>query len=99
MTLNRHNPGSNGAKIASFWDVSLSRKGQKDSARSFNPINANLTRDPFDGRMAFVPEGHADRSQAQSAWVAMQRTPVPEGRSKSWSVPEIFVVETEFMPV
>jgi hypothetical protein len=44
--------------------------------------------------MAFVPEGQADRSQARSAWVTMQRVPVPEGRSKSWSVQEIFVVET-----
>jgi hypothetical protein len=32
--------------------------------------------------MAFVPEGQADSSQARSAWVVMQRTPVPEGRSK-----------------
>jgi hypothetical protein len=30
--------------------------------------------------MAFVPEGQADRSQARSAWVAMQKGPVPEGR-------------------
>jgi hypothetical protein len=49
----------------------------------------------FDGRMAFVPEGQADSSQARSALVAMQRDPVPEGRSKSLSVPQIFVVETE----
>ena len=35
----------------------------------------------------FVPEGQADRSQARSAWVAMQRVPVPEGRSRSWSSP------------
>ena len=45
--------------------------------------------------MAFVPEGQADSSQARSAWIAMQRDPVPEGRSKSLSVPQIFVVETE----
>jgi hypothetical protein len=46
--------------------------------------------------MAFFPEGQADRSQARSAWVAMPRGfPVPEGRSKSWSVPQRFVVETE----
>jgi hypothetical protein len=38
----------------------------------------------FDRRMAFVPEGQADRSQARSAWVTMQRGPVPEGRSKSF---------------
>ena len=31
----------------------------------------------LDGRMAFVPEGQADRSQARSAWVTMQRGPVP----------------------
>ena len=37
--------------------------------------------------MAFEPEGQADSSQARSAWVSMQRTPVPEGRSKSLSVP------------
>jgi|HubBroStandDraft_3_1064219.scaffolds.fasta_scaffold602434_1 hypothetical protein len=43
---------------------------------------------------AFVPEGQADSSQAQSAWVAMQRGLVPEGRSKSLPVPQIFVVET-----
>ena len=49
--------------------------------------------------MAFVPEGQADSSQARSAWVAMQRGPVPEGRSKSLSVPQIFVVETELMPL
>jgi hypothetical protein len=49
--------------------------------------------------MAFVAEGQADSSQARSAWVAMQRGPVPEGRSKSWSVPQIFVVETELMPL
>jgi hypothetical protein len=47
---------------------------------------------------AFVPEGQADRSQARSAWVSMQR-PVPEGRLKSLSVPQIFVVETELMPL
>jgi hypothetical protein len=53
----------------------------------------------FDGRMAFVPEGQADSSQARSAWVGMQRGPVPEGRLKSLSVPQIFVVETELMPL
>jgi len=31
------------------------------------------------GRMAFVPEGQADRSQARSAWVGMQRGPRPGG--------------------
>src|ERR1700688_4399102 len=38
--------------------------------------------------MAFVPEGQADSSQARSAWVAMQRAPVPEGRSRLLSVPD-----------
>ena len=47
--------------------------------------------------MAFVPEGQVGRSQARSAWVAMQRGSVPEGRSKSLSVPQI--VETELMPL
>jgi hypothetical protein len=28
---------------------------------------------------AFVPEGQADRSQARSAWVSMQRGPRPGG--------------------
>ena len=45
--------------------------------------------------MAFVPEGQADSSQARSAWEPMQKGPVPKGRPKSLSVPEIFVVETE----
>ncbi len=52
--------------------------------------------------MTFVPEGHADSSQARSAWVAMQRAPVPEGRSKGRShcQSQIYlVVETEFMPL
>jgi len=46
-------------------------------------------------RVGFVPEGQHDSSQARSAWIATQRGPVPEGRSKSLSVLEIFVVETE----
>src|SRR5271165_1872036 len=49
--------------------------------------------------MYFVPEGQRDSSQVRSAWVAIQKDPVPEGRPKSWSVPEIFVVETELMPL
>jgi hypothetical protein len=48
------------------------------------PISAALC-EAFDGRMAFVPEGQADRSQARIAWVAMLRGLVPEGRLKSWS--------------
>ncbi len=49
--------------------------------------------------MYFVPEGQHDRSQVRSAWVAIQKDPVPEGRSNSLSAPEIFVVETELMPL
>ena len=37
--------------------------------------------------MAFIPEGEADSSLVRSAWLAMQRGPVPEGRLKSLSVP------------
>jgi hypothetical protein len=43
--------------------------------------------------MAFVPEGQADSSQARSAWIRDAKIPVPEGRPKWLSVPEIFVVE------
>jgi hypothetical protein len=40
--------------------------------------------------MAFVPEGHADSSQARSAWVAMQRGPSRrDGRSRCQSQAEI----------
>jgi hypothetical protein len=48
--------------------------------------------------MAFVPEGQADRSQARSAWVAMQRGPRPGGTVEVL-VRDIFFVETEFMPL
>jgi hypothetical protein len=41
----------------------------KNLAQNFNPINAEIMVWLFDGRMAFVPEGQADRSQARSAWV------------------------------
>jgi hypothetical protein len=37
--------------------------------------------------MVFVPEGQHDSSQARSAWIVMQRGPVPKGRSKSLAVP------------
>jgi len=57
-------------------------KGQEDSTQGFNPISANLVRGPFDGRMAFVPEGQADSSQARSAWVAMQRAQSPGGTAE-----------------
>src|ERR1700739_1357188 len=40
------------------------------------------------GELLLVPEGPHDRRQARSAWVAMQKNPVPEGRPKSRSVSE-----------
>ena len=46
------------------------------------------------GRLELAQE-NVQTPEARSAWVAMQRDRVPEGRSKSWSVPQIFVVETE----
>jgi hypothetical protein len=52
----------------------------------FSPISPKMIVRRIDGRMAFVPEGQADSSQARSAWVVMQRGPVPEGQSKSRSV-------------
>jgi hypothetical protein len=50
---------------------------------------------------AFVPEGQADSSQARNAWVAMHRDLVPEGRSKSLSVPngaKLRLIEVVFAP-
>jgi len=59
----------------------FAQRGLQDSAQGFNPISANLMK-PFDGRVAFVPEGQADRSQARSAWAAIQRAPSRrDGRS------------------
>ena len=43
------------------------------------PISAKILVRHFDRRMAFVPEGQPDSSQARSAWVAMERGSVPEG--------------------
>ena len=34
----------------------------------------------LDGRMAFVPEGQHDSSQARSAWNHEENNPVPAGR-------------------
>jgi hypothetical protein len=34
----------------------------------------------LDGRMAFVPEGQHDSSQARSAWNHEENSPVPGGR-------------------
>ena len=41
-------------------------------------ISAKIIARGFEGRMAFVPEGQADSSQARTAWVAMERGSVPE---------------------
>ena len=38
-------------------------------------MSAKIIVGRFDERMAFVPERQVDRSQARSAWVAMQRAP------------------------
>jgi hypothetical protein len=37
----------------------------------FQPINAKIIVRRLDGRMAFVPEGQVDSSQARSAWVLL----------------------------
>jgi len=42
-------------------------------------IGAKILVRRYDERMAFVPEGQADSSQARSAWVTMERGSVPEG--------------------
>jgi hypothetical protein len=65
-------PGVNGAKMSRIWG-DLTHK-RKDNCEAFRWANA------------FVPEGQADRSQAQSAWegVSQQIRPVgygPIGRS------------------
>src|ERR1700722_18423312 len=59
-------------------DAFIEELNQKDDSRSA------LIQYP-----KYVPEGQPDSSQARSAWVEMQGGPVPEGRSKAWSVPEI----------
>ena len=43
---------------------------------------------PEEQAHSFVPEGQADSSQARSAWVAIQRGPVPEGRRVVVSPPD-----------
>ena len=45
------------------------------------------------------PVRREGQSPTLSLPLSMQRGPVPEGRSKSLSVPQIFVVETELMPL
>src|SRR6202166_5372493 len=80
--------GTNGAsKIRRIWD-DLSPRRARGFSPGFQPYKRLLVVKRFDGRMAFVPEGQADSSQARSAWIAMQKTPVPEGRLKSLSAPE-----------
>jgi hypothetical protein len=49
--------------------------GQQVSAYGAKPISAKIIVRRFDGRMAFVPEGQHDSSQARSAWLAVQRGP------------------------
>jgi hypothetical protein len=67
-------------------------KGQEDSAQGFNPISANLIRNPSMGEWLL--------SRRDMLIVARHKVPgqrcresVPEGRPKSSSVPQIFVVE------
>jgi hypothetical protein len=50
-----------------------------DLVQWLQPISTNLMRDPSMERMAFVPEGQADRSQARSAWESVPRKNRPVG--------------------
>jgi hypothetical protein len=43
----------------------------------WKPISVNLIKG-LSGWMYFVPEGQHDSSQVRSAWVAIQKDPVPE---------------------
>jgi hypothetical protein len=46
------------------------------------------------GRMAFVPEGQADRSQARSAWESVSNVPSRRARyDRAQPIPEVFLVE------
>jgi hypothetical protein len=51
-----------------------------------------------EGQADFVPEGQADSSQAQSAWIAMQRGCRPGATVEVIAVPQILAVETELRP-
>src|SRR5271163_415980 len=54
----------------------------------FQPISAKIMVRCFDRRMAFVPEGQADRSQARSAWAGYRWRKAPsrrDGRSHGQS--------------
>src|SRR5258705_3162003 len=58
-------------------------------------ISAKIIVSRFDRRMAFVPEGQADRSQARNAWVARQRGPVPEGQADRSQARSAWVSDAE----
>jgi hypothetical protein len=45
----------------------------------FSTPKAQLNARPFDGRMAFVPEGRCDRSLARSAWDSATQKSRPVG--------------------
>ena len=60
-------------------------KGQDNLAqRRAYPVSAKIIVRRFDGRMAFVPEGQDDRSQARSAWVIDAESPRPGGTVEVW---------------
>jgi hypothetical protein len=67
------------AGLTANLGCSIAPKGLKNLAQGFNPISANLIK-ASTGRMYFVPEGQADRSQARSAWNHEENSPVPAGR-------------------
>src|SRR6202041_2308484 len=62
-----------------FWGFAYGPRGQKSIAQGF-PISAKIIVRRFDGRMAFVPEGQHDSSQARSAWNHEENSLVPAGR-------------------
>jgi hypothetical protein len=71
-------PVLNGAKISIIWGILLPRRGYRIQPRvSTHKRRDNARR--FDGRMAFVPEGQHDRSQARSAWDRDPRKNRPVG--------------------
>jgi hypothetical protein len=63
----RLNPGLNGAKISSVWNVLLP-EGAEEFSSGLQPHKRQVNARRFDGRMVFVPEGQHGRSQARSAW-------------------------------
>jgi hypothetical protein len=66
--------------------------GLKPHKRKFNARR-------YDGRMAFVPEGQDDSSQARSVWIEMQRGPVSEGRSSHCQSHRYLSSKPEPMPL